>query len=482
MNSFKNNKKRLVTIIIKFFRVVTVVLVMFSQTALSQSGDADGDGIPQRNDDCPTDASNRCVPTNGTKNILLIVADDLGVDNVSVYDEQSAFTAQTPTIDALADEGVLFRNTWANPQCSPARASILTGRHAFRHGVTHPAIQTVTLAANEETFAEILVAAGYQTALFGKWHLGTSAGVRPTDQGFQYYSGSLEEQVDDYFAWEKTVITSQGGSANVVTEREYATKVTADEAIEWINDTTGPWLAQVSFNAPHVPFHVPPAGDYSSLRLAGDVGDACTASARNDDREDCYRAAVESMDSHISEILDRISPSKLADTLIIFMGDNGTPTTAVIEAAGSPFAANHAKSTMYEGGVNVPLIISGGTDMGVNSGEEDDLIQIQDVFSTILDLANVSSSTGINIDGQSLIGYVDTETARPASRSELYSELYSDAQGIDRWAVTNGTVKYINNEGGEECYNLLTDSGETDPSSGATGVCNRLRNNSPGNH
>lgn len=442
--------------------------------------DDDNDGIPDTSDSCPFDTTNSCgtssqVPTNGTKNILLIVADDIGVDNISVYDEQPNHTALTPNIDTLASEGVLFRNVWANPMCSPSRASLLTGRHAFRHGVTHPAGNTHVLADSEETVAEALSGNGYATALFGKWHLGSGSGEYPTDQGFDHYSGGLSSGVSNYNSWSKSVITSQGGSPSTSTETGYATEVVATEAANWINQATGPWFVEVAFNAPHAPFHVPPDDTYSTS-VSGSAGDSCSGSAR----ASCYRAAAETMDHYINEMLTSIGSATLDDTLVIFVGDNGTPKGVTIEEAGLPFDKDHAKSTVYEGGVNVPMIIWGGANMGVDgSSEEGDLIQIQDLFSTIMAVANASSSASGTVDGQSLIGYIDAETAEPTARSSLYTELYNSTQNIDRWAMTDGTDKYINNEGTEECYDLTTDSGETSSSSGSASVCNSLEASRP---
>lgn len=442
--------------------------------------DSDSDEVGDACDSCPSDPTNICtpsqqVPTDGSKNILLIVADDLGVDNISGYGEQPNYTAQTPTIDTLASEGILFRNAWANPMCSPSRASMLTGRHAFRHGVTSPAGNLHVLADSEETIAEALSAIGYETALFGKWHLGSGTGEYPTNQGFDYYSGGLGPGVENYFSWTKTVITSQGGSPSTSTETDYATEVTATEAASWINQATAPWFVEVAFNAPHAPMHVPPDNTYS-IGLRGSAGNSCTVPAR----PDCYRAAAESMDHYINEMLASIGTATLNDTLIIFVGDNGTPGNVVIEEAGLPFDTSHGKGTVYEGGINIPMIIWGGANMGVDSvSEEGDMIQIQDLFSTILEVANANSSTSGTIDGQSLIGYFDTETAKPFARSSLYTELLNSTQNIDRWAITDGVDKYINIEGVEECYDLTTDPGETYSSSGSTPACNFLKTSKP---
>jgi len=418
------------------------------------------------------------IQKTGSTNILLIVADDLGVDNISGYEEQPNFSAQTPSVDALASEGALFRNVWANPMCSPSRASLLTGRHAFRHGVTHPGPETRDLADIEETIAEAISSAGYQSALFGKWHLGEVVGKYPTDQGFDYYSGSLEN-LDNYYNWEKTQIISASGSPTIISETGYATEVVATEAVEWINQQNTPWFVEVAFNAPHAPYHVPPTASYSHVTLTGNEADDCTPAATNDDIADCYRAAAEAMDTYIGELIAQIPADVIANTLIIFVGDNGTPQEVVIDETGYPFIAEHAKGTVYEGGINVPLVIWAGENVGLDTGEISEQTQISDIFSTILEVAGATSTSGVLIDGKSLIGYLDVETAIPVERDFLYSELYSNLQGIDRWAITDGSVKYLYNETVEECYNLITDSGESnnayDSGDSITSICDSLK-------
>jgi arylsulfatase A-like enzyme len=437
---------------------------------------------------CVRDIPSIPVATNGSKNVLLIVGDDIGIDNISSYEAQPNYTAQTPTIDSLADNGVLFRNVWANARCSPSRASLLTGRHAFRHGVTYTGGRIGTLADSEETIAEALSAAGYQTALFGKWHLGSNPGSYPTDQGFDYYSGGLGASVEDYFNWTKTQIDGQGGTPSESTEMNYATQVAAEESLAWINNANGPWFVQVSFNAPHAPFQVPPDGTYTSITLSGSVGDLCTGpAARN-----CYRAAAEAMDFHIDNLLTGLDPAILADTVIIFLGDNGTPGNMIIEEVGLPFDQSHGKGTMYEGGIHVPMIVSGGANSGVDTGEIGDLVLVQDLFSTILQIANATPSAS-QIDGQSIIGYFDADTPEPSSRPILFSDLYSSADGIDRWAVRGPAAKYITRSEDidgddvadfvEECYDLGTDPAEANEQYADSGSivaeCNVLRDSRP---
>jgi arylsulfatase A-like enzyme len=423
------------------------------------------------------------IATDGSKNILLFVGDDIGVDNISGYRAQPDHSANTPVIDSLAAKGVLFSNVWSNPLCSPSRASILTGRHPFRHGVTHPGNNTRVLKSSEETIAEALSAVGYQTALFGKWHLGEGVGELPTDQGFDYYSGSLPG-LENYFDWQKTQVNAQDGVVTTHAETGYATEVVTTEALNWINQSSGPWFVEVAFNAPHSPYHVPPAGDYHGVTLTGSVGDACNANPSNDAIEDCYRAAAETMDTYMGRMLSKMDASTLANTLIIFVGDNGTPQEVIIEQAGLPFTQIHGKGTLYQGGINVPLVISGGINMGVDASVVAENIQVQDLFSTVLAIANTSSSTGGVIDGLSLLGYLDNQTPIAVKHTELFSELANAAMGIDRWAITDGKVKYINNEGVDECYDLSIDLGETlnlygQAASSAADQCQRLKSNRP---
>ena len=122
--------------------------------------------------DLPFEPIVRCFP-NTRKPVLLIVADDMGVDATSVYGAHPD-AANTPNLQLLADTGVLFRNAWANPVCSPTRAGIHTGQHAWRTGIGNAlSANAVGLDyATFETLPSVVRAAGYRTGLFGKWHLG----------------------------------------------------------------------------------------------------------------------------------------------------------------------------------------------------------------------------------------------------------------------------------------------------------------------
>ena len=198
------------------------------------------------------------------------------------------------------------------------------------------------------------------------------------------------------------------------------------------------------------------------------------------------------MDYHIDNLLAGIDPDILDDTVIVFLGDNGSPGNVIIEEPGIPFDQTHGKGTLYEGGIHIPLIVAGGANTGIDAGEVYDLVLVQDVFSTILAIANATPSSPL-VDGQSIIGYVDAETPEPTARQMLYSDLHRDVEGIDRWAVRGPAAKYITRNEDingddiadfvEECYDLDTDPGEADEQYAAAGAitldCNNLRDNRP---
>jgi len=333
------------------------------------------------------------------RNILLVIADDLGVDKVGVYARQdypnyaavAETLPETPNIDGLAEAGVRFTRAWSNPTCSPTRAGVYTGRHAFRTGVGRPVggEHRPVQAPDEVTLAELL--AGGQTphtsGLFGKWHLGTSedrpdelTDDAPRDQGWHSHRGAYGTGLPSYYAWTKV----QDGVVRPALVRDYITFVAVEDALEWIGGRTRPWFATLAFNAPHTTsgrgedYETPPM----SCLERGEVGRGRAAR---------YRAVVECMDHQVGALLAGLPDDTLARTTVIFAGDNGTDP-AVMEGS---FPLRGGKGSVYEGGVRVPLIIADGrhlvggeatdapggvTDPGRSS---DALVHTTDLFATI---------------------------------------------------------------------------------------------------
>ncbi len=333
------------------------------------------------------------------RNILLIVADDYGVDSSSLYNSTNsgASLPPTPNLTALATNGVLFRKAYSNPTCSPTRSCMITGRYGFRTGIGR-AIDTgggeTSLPVAEFTLANALDSnpqLGYRHAAFGKWHLGKTNATGPNVLGgWSHFSGGFAGDLSSYTSWLKDV----DGTNSLSTA--YATSDNVDDALAWISaQGTNCWIVWLAFNAPHKPFHKPPNPLHSYTNLSG------TAADINTNSRPYYEAAVQAMDTEIGRVLTNIS---LANTTVLFVGDNGTPQ----EVIQPPFFTDRAKGTLYDGGIHVPLIIAGA---GVNNPgrESSALVHVVDLYATMLELAGVNLQTlpvQLTFDSQSLMPHL----------------------------------------------------------------------------
>jgi len=392
-------------------------------------------------------------PPPSGQNVLLIIADDLGLDHAECYGATGSL-ASTPTIGTLCEEGVVFANAWAMPTCSPTRAAMLTGRYPLRHGVGAPSGGSQPgLPEDEQTIPRVLNAhpdLGVTHANIGKWHL--SAGMNidgdPNAFGWGHFSGIIQGVVNDYYAWTKVV----DGVSEVV--ETYVTTALVDDAIAWLDAQDGPWVLWLALNAPHAPFHIPPPGLHSQS-LPDTPGD-CPLSKN----ATCYRAAIEAMDSEISRLLASMDADTRANTNIIYLGDNGSPG----QVAQDPVTSKRAKGTLYEGGVHVPFVVHGPA--VVEGGRSvDAIIDVTDVFATVLTLAgvDVADLDGITIDSVSLVPYL-TDPAQAPLREWTLSELYASAASNNQPGRTIRDVRFkliVFLDGREEFYDLLADPWET---------------------
>ncbi|MEM8857022.1 MAG: sulfatase-like hydrolase/transferase [Chloroflexota bacterium] len=381
-------------------------------------------------------------------NVILIIADDYGVDMAALYNTDSNDLPPTPNIDALFAEGVLFENAWSNPICSPTRATMLTGRYSFRTGVGDPVGPGgAGLSLNEITLPQVISAGSdldYTHANIGKWHLSSrqnGGNDHPNLSGYDYYSGLLRGGVETYSNWEKIV----NGSTETVTN--YATTEIVDDAIAWLdtqNQAEKPWFLWLAFNAPHSPFHLPPVELHSFDDLPENGGDPY----------DYYKAMVEAMDTEIGRLLASIPADVRVNTTIIFIGDNGSPRRMVQ----SPLTRQQGKGSLYNGGVHVPLIVAGPK--VANPGRASDaLVNSVDMFATILDLLEIDQS--LRADGEdavTLMPYIKN-VAHPAERDWIFTERFGLRNNMDYGkAIRNEQYKLIQFETGtSEFYNLTDD-------------------------
>jgi arylsulfatase A-like enzyme len=397
--------------------------------------------------------------TRHPANLLIVVADDLGVDQLAAYGEGQSVPV-TPTLDALAQGGVLFRNAYGYAYCSPTRAAIMTGRHPFRTGMgtyMQPGEESAfALQPEEVTLPEMLASAPhahFRCAAFGKWHLGNATvggSMAPNLAGFQHFEG-IDGNIAapyDYSFWPKTVDGVQQD------QTVYATTDTVDSALAWIGTAPEPWFAYVAFNSNHTPLHIPPDGLYTS--------DVSTADPHFNPRP-FFVAMAEAADAELGRLLDGLGPERQR-TNVIFLGDNGSPEQMVV----APIPPYQCKGSFYEGGIGVPLIVSGpavlapGTEVGA-------MVQVTDLFATAAELAGVQLSKAVPadhpLDSLSLVPFL-RDPAAPPLRSTVFSQLFSP-NGFgekDEWFETLRGERYkLVEQGGspDRLFDLLLDPYET---------------------
>lgn len=374
-------------------------------------------------------------------NILLIIADDLGLDPVPGY-MAGPEKASMPNLEALMAQGLTFDNVWADPLCSPTRSTIITGRYGFRTGVLNPGDLSL-LPANETTLHQYLtdIGSGYASCIIGKWHLGglQPDPAYPNTMGVPHFAGLLSGTVTNYNNWPLTIDGTTSQST------DYITTALTDRAIDWIDQQTSPWFCWLAYNAPHTPLHRPPLFMHDQGPLPTDP-DSVAANPLP-----YYLAMVESVDFELGRLLASLSAAELANTLVVFVGDNGTS----MEVIQSPYVAGHAKGTLYEGGVRVPLVIAGP---GVTrAGErEDALVNTTDLFATVVE--STGHTLPIYEDSRSLVPLFTQANMDP--RSCLFTNVSQGAVVCD--AMRNDRWKLIDLDNGTQLFfDLLNDPWES---------------------
>jgi len=325
----------------------------------------------------------------GTQNVVVLLADDVGTDMVGCYEQfyenhpTPGYENHTPCIDYLAETGMIFRNAWTNPSCSPTRAQILTGKPACRSGIGHivdtgwPIYEGIGLQYFHDTIPSILRIGGYTSAAVGKWHLadvsqfppGLGDPIHPLGGQilwFDLYAG-CSQNLSNHNVWLKTFATSiQPGVDECVPPPQdycqsrvlvYATVDTADDAIWLIETLPEPFFLYVAFNGVHTPVQGPSTSLTAASCLCGQIqGEVNCSFSGGDYTSHQVRCMVQWLDNEVGRILCVLEGGPNTPdnpTTIIFMGDNGTMGSAKV----APFPHEHHKGNLYDGGINIPFIV-----------------------------------------------------------------------------------------------------------------------------
>tara|TARA_Y100000034_G_scaffold125539_1_gene175366 strand:+ start:195447 stop:196313 length:867 start_codon:yes stop_codon:yes gene_type:complete len=255
--------------------------------------------------------------------------------------------------------------------------------------------------------------------------------------GIDYYAGILNGGVPSYTSWN---LTENGTTSNTT---EYTTTKLVDLSIDWVGNQSKPWFLWLAFNAPHTPFHLAPTNLHSQGNLPDDIASI------NANPLPYYMSAVEAMDSEIGRFLNSLTVEERNNTVIIFIGDNGSPNQVVQ----SPYQRQRAKGSLFQGGINVPLFVSG---YGVNRiGErEASLVQSTDLFSTISEIAGVATTS---LNNSYSFKDLFTTSSSQADSKVIYAEANNNSGAVG-YAIRNSRYKLIKyDDGTESFYDLQND-------------------------
>ncbi len=414
--------------------------------------------------------------TKKQPNFVFILVDDLGWADVKCNYPGTFY--DTPNIDKLAKSGVRFTNAYAaNPVCSPTRAAIMTGKHPNRVNITDwipgsdPKKRRLLgpqdgteLAMEEITLAEKLKEKGYKTCFVGKWHLGDK-GFFPEDQGFDINIGGHDKgsPPGGYYSPYNNPKLSDGPAGEYLTDR------LTNESIQFIKDNQkDPFLLYLAFYTVHTPIEAANKyiDTYTSKREKLQLeevphkkeGDGYTKLIQENA---AYASMVRAMDENVGRVLTTIKEQGLDDnTWIIFTSDNGGLSTLYREnapTANGPLRAG--KGWCYEGGIRVPLIITGPDVVEPGRTDYNPVISM-DYFTTILNLAGIEHEKN---DGENLLPVLTEKM--PLQRDELFWHYphYHGSAWEPGSALRKGdwklVVHYENNQ--YELFNLAEDLGET---------------------
>ena len=404
-------------------------------------------------------------------NILIILADDLGWNDVSYHGSE----IKTPNIDKLISLGVELDRFYVQPTCSPTRAELMTGKSAMKLGITRPISknQKLGLGLEEKILPQYLKELNYSTYLLGKWHLGSYIpDYFPTRRGFDYFYGYLTGGIG---YWDHIHGGGHDWQRNEVGLREdgYVTQLIKNDTLKIIDnhDFTNPIFLNVNFGAPHIPNEAP---EESVLKF----------SYIEDQTRRIHAAMVHEMDNAIGEIIAALEKENvLKNTIVMFASDNGGLTPDVklnpsflsipkkigvcdtknrfgikifqwicenYSGGSSNKPLPEGKMSVSEGGIRVPAVIWWPGKF--ENSKSENFFTMMDVLPTILDLINYKNE--IEVDGVSRVSSLNDNDNSESSKYVVTNIIN------DKFAVIEMPYKLITSADGDQLYNILDDPSE----------------------
>jgi len=425
-------------------------------------------------------------PADRPPNIVLIVTDDMGFNDISLYNGGAGDgTLQTPSIDALAQQGVTFTNGYAaNAVCAPSRASIMTGRYSTRFGfeftpfyktgvtifrwmeelnpsplplildeasaATMKPIQELGLPSSEITIAELLKQQGYYTAHVGKWHLGSVDDMVATNQGFDdslelkgtlylpqdhpdVVNAKVEGDRIDRMVWATgtyaATFNGVGEAGEYFKPRGYLTDYYTDEAVKVIeNNRNRPFFLYLAHWGIHNPLQAA-REDYDALSYI------------EDHRLRVYSAMIRAVDRSMARVAQALEDNGLTDnTLIIFTSDNGGAGYIGLPNVNKPYRG--WKLNHFEGGTHVPFMAKWPARIDAGSSMEVP-IHHNDIFTTIAAAAGVQVPQDRKIDGVDLLPYIRKETSDAPHETLFWREGHQQTVLHQGWKLIRAEQSHL---------------------------------------
>lgn len=353
----------------------------------------------------------------------------VGIDDAS----RSEFTSSLcPNLHAFRTAGMSLTNLWSHPACSQSRGGLTFGSYGKKIGTLKDLNGAPDRPpAGYPTIASVLAEAGFQTCLVGKWHCGpapsgASIALAPLERGYQAFRAGTRHNVTSYTSWERLDADETGHT--ITTGTSYATQAQLDEARSWWQSHPGPRFLHVAFNAPHAPYHIPPASLLNGWVQPGPLDSDRTK----------YRAALRAVDTAFGELLAMVGSS----VPVFVYSDNGTAASA--KAAGDD--GSKMKGTAFRGGCNVFGAARWGN---VPVGPSDNLNHLLDLAAGVLTVAGVP----IPSEWDAIVG------ARPS----ILSEREESNGELERACRSNTYLLRELNGTTEELYDLVNDPEEETP-------------------
>ena len=401
-------------------------------------------------------------------NVIIIVADDLGWNDVGFHGGD----IDTPSLDLLAEQGVTLDRFYTTPICSPTRAALMTGRNAMRLGLAYGVIlpwDNTGVHPDEKFLPQSFLAAGYQTAMVGKWHLGHAQQTfHPNNRGFEHFYGHLHTEVGYYppFANQGGKDFQQNGVS--ISDQGYETDLLAEEASRYIRerDADKPFFLYLPFLAPHTPLDAPQALQDKYKDINTDLAPARSAQTDGTRRlsslllrpsaRPMYAAVVDAMDQAIGQVLGTLDEEGIADnTIVVFFSDNGGAAYSVGGADNAPLRGG--KGETFEGGIRVVSMIRWPKKLAPG-GKLSSIKTVMDVMPTLAEAADIPLLKGFPLDGRSLWPAIAND--RPAPRNDyvffasetpifghfnltIFNDEWKLVQEIDQEEVTTTVTNHL---------------------------------------